>query len=297
MQTHTEGAYHASPIKRRRATADEMQARAEFFIDYATQHGPVTVRQLFYAATVAGVPGIDKTEGGYAKVQVQVLNLRRAGRLAYDDIADSSRWMRRPDTFDDLHDALRQTARFYRKSLWTGSEVEVEIWLEKNALAGVVYPVADEFDVPLMVTSGYTSETFAYQAVDALRGTGRRLVIHSLYDFDRSGKDAEASLREKVERFGAEFGVPVKFHALALTAGQIGGMNLPTRPPKASTAADRRWPYSFAAELDAIPPDTLRSMVREAIERHLPADEYRRLKRIEAAERHTLMQFVEGAVQ
>lgn len=292
-----DGIYHASPIRRRRATSAEMEARAEFLIAYATTHGPVTVRQLFYAATVADVPGIDKTEAGYAKVQTQVLALRRAGRLDYDDIADSTRWMRRPDTFDDLHDALRQTARFYRKSLWSGAEAEVEIWLEKNALAGVVYPVADDFDVPLMVTSGYTSETFAYQAVDRLRGTGRRLVIHSLYDFDRSGKDAEASLREKVERFGAEFDVSVEFHPLALTAGQIGAMNLPTRPPKAGTAADRRWPHTYAAELDAIPPDTLRDMVREAIERHLPADEYQRLKRIEAAERRTLMQFVEGAVQ
>jgi hypothetical protein len=288
--------YHASPIKRRRATATEMEARAEFLIDYATRHGPVTVRQLFYAATVADVPGIDKTEAGYCKVQTQVLALRRAGRLDYDNIADSTRWMRRPDTFEGLEDALRQTARFYRKSLWTGSAVEVEIWLEKNALAGVVYPIADEFDVPLMVTSGYTSETFCYQAVERLRGDGKTLVIYSLYDFDRSGKDAEASLREKVERFGAEFDVPVEFHPLALTAGQIGALNLPTRPPKAGTAADRRWPHAFAAELDAIPPDTLREMVRWAIERHLPADELERLKRIEAAERHTLMQFVEGAM-
>jgi hypothetical protein len=272
-----------------------MEARAEFLVDYARIHGPVTVRQLFYAATVAGVPGIDKTESGYAKVQVQVLNLRREGRLDYSEIADSTRWMRRPDTFNDLHDALRHTARFYRKSLWTGAEVEVEIWLEKNALAGVLCPVADEYDVPLMVTSGYTSETFAYQAVERMRGTGRRLAIYSLYDFDRSGKDAENSLREKVARFGAEFDVAVDFHPLALNAQQVAAMNLPTRPPKTGSAADRRWPYPFAAELDAIPPDTLRDMVRRAIGRHLPAAEFERLKLIEAAERATLMQFVEGA--
>lgn len=73
--------YTASPIKRRRATRDEMEERAEFLIGYARKHGPVTVRQLFYAATVAGIVGIDKTEAGYNKVQVQVLDLRRAGRL------------------------------------------------------------------------------------------------------------------------------------------------------------------------------------------------------------------------
>ena len=287
--------YEASPIKRRRATAAEMEARAQFFIDYAERHGPVTVRQLFYAATVANVPGIDKTEAGYSKVQTQVLALRRAGRLDYDDIADSTRWMRRPRTFDGWQDALAATARTYRKSLWSESAVEVEVWLEKNALAGVVYPVTDELDVSLMVTSGYTSETFAYEAVQRLRHTGRHLVIYSMYDFDRSGKDAEASLREKVERFGAEFDVSVEFHPLALTAQQVASMNLPTRPPKANTPADRRWPHPYAAELDAIPPDFLRDLVRFSIEEHLPTYELRRLREIEAAERRTLLHFIEGA--
>lgn len=57
--------YEASPIKRKRATKAEMEARALFFIDYARQHGPVTVRGLYYQAEVANVPGIDKTESGY----------------------------------------------------------------------------------------------------------------------------------------------------------------------------------------------------------------------------------------
>jgi hypothetical protein len=61
----TEEVYQASPIKRRRATKAEMEARAEFLISYAEAHGPVTVRQLYYRAEVEGLPGIDKTESGY----------------------------------------------------------------------------------------------------------------------------------------------------------------------------------------------------------------------------------------
>lgn len=284
--------YEASPIKRRRATAAEMEARAQFFIDYAAQHGPVTVRGLYYQAEVAGVPGIDKTESGYGKTQVQVLKLRRAGRMPYSRIADATRYMRRPRTFDGWQDALESTARLYRKSLWAESEVEVEIWLEKSALAGVIQPVTFEYDVPLMPTGGYSSETFAFEAVDDLRGTDKTLVIYSLYDFDRSGKDAEGSLREKVMRFGRDMGVPVEFNALGLTAAQVEAMKLPTRPHKRNSAADRKWPFDFAAELDAIPPDTLRDMVRAAIERHLPAWQLERLKEIEAAERETLMNFI-----
>ena len=284
--------YQASPIKRRRATAAEMEARAQFFIDYATQHGPVTVRGLYYQAEVAGVPGIDKTESGYGKTQVQVLKLRRAGRMPYSRIADATRYMRRPRTFDGWQDALESTARLYRKSLWAESDVEVEIWLEKSALAGVIQPVTFEYDVPLMPTGGYSSETFAFEAVDDLRGTDKTLVIYSLYDLDRSGKDAERSLREKVMRFGREMGVPVQFHPLGLTIEQVNAFNLPTRPHKRNSAADKKWPHDFAAELDAIPPDTLREMVRAAIERHLPAWQLERLKEVEAIERETLRQFV-----
>jgi hypothetical protein len=110
-------AYQASPIKRRRrATRDEMEERADFLIAYANEHGPVTVRGLYYQAEVHGMPGIDKDDCGYAKVQRQILNLRREGWLAYSRIADATRWMRKPTTHDGIEDALRDTARFYRKA-------------------------------------------------------------------------------------------------------------------------------------------------------------------------------------
>jgi len=72
----------ASPVNpRRRATRDEMEERAVFLIAYAATHGPATVRQLYYRAEVEGLPGIDKTESSYGKIQRQVLLLRRTGRL------------------------------------------------------------------------------------------------------------------------------------------------------------------------------------------------------------------------
>ena len=289
--------YQASLLKRSRATVGEMAERARFLIDYAEAHAPVTVRGLYYQAEVAQVAGIGKTESGYNKVQAQVLKLRREGALNYRHISDATRYMRKPQTFDGVHDALRDCAHFYRKSLWADSGERVEVWIEKSALAGVIYPVTSEYDVPLMPTGGYTSETFAYSAVDAMRGSGHRLVIYALYDFDRSGRDAAASLQEKVQRFGAEFGVPVAFHNLGLSLEQVQALGLPTREPKRGTTADRKWPHDVAAELDAIPPDTLRAMVREAIERHLPADQLDYLKRVEAMERATLLRFIEGDVE
>ena len=288
----TGAGYRTSTMRRSRATRPEMAEREVFFIDYALAHGPITVRGLYYQAEVAGLPGIDKSESGYRKVQAQVLQLRRAGRLPYAAIADATRFVRRPRTFDGWETALRETVRSYRKSLWAETGLEIEIWVEKSALAGVLYPVTEAFDVPLMCTGGFSSETFAHEAVARLRGSGCRLVAYALYDFDRSGQDAARALREKVERFGAGYGVPVTFRSLGLSHDQVVGLALPTRPPKRATTADRRWPYGVAAELDAIPPDTLRAIVRDAIEEHLPRDEFDRLKSVEALDRQTLMEFI-----
>lgn len=282
--------YGASAIRspRRRATAAEMQERAEFLVRYAVEHGPVTVRGLYYQAEVHGVPGIGKDDGSYAKVQRQVLDLRRANEMSYSDIADATRWMRKPTTHGSIQDALRDTARFYRKSLWTDADAHVEVWLEKDALAGVIYPVTSDYDVPLMVTRGYTSETFCFEAIEQRGFDTRPFHVLALYDFDRSGQDAMRSLEEKLRRFGAAKDIEVVFHHLGVTIDQIRDLRLPTRSPKRISAADKRWPYNIACELDAIPPDVLRGIVEAAINEYLPEEQLRVLKVAEDSERDLL---------
>ena len=47
----------------------------------------------------------------------------------------------------------------------------------------------------------------------------------------------------------------------------------------------------FSVELDAIPPDTLRALVRTCMEQHLPRRELKCLRQIEKAERESLLEF------
>jgi len=294
--------YEASPAKSNgRATKVEMAERAVFLIAYATAHGPVTVRQLYYRAEVEGLSGIDKTESGYDKIQRQVLLLRRAGRLPYRDIADLTRWMRKPTTFNSVQEALSDTAKTYRKALWRDAEAYVEIWCEKDALAGVIYPVTSLYDLPLMVARGFSSETFCFEAVEARVGDPRPYHVYYLGDFDRSGRDAAAALHEKLERFGIERGVEIHFVHLAIeendilevdfpnwrVRARVGNIErwLPTRPHKRKSKADQLWPYPFACELDAIEPDDLRALVRWAIEHYLPPDQLAFLQAVEQNER------------
>lgn len=286
---------HANDNKRHRGSIKEMETRARFLMDYAAKHSPVTVRQLFYAATVAGLPGIQKDDNGYNAIQQQVLKLRRAGRMPYDHIADLTRFMRKPRTHHGIAEALEETAALYRRALWRDLPWHVEVWVEKDALAGSLIPVTSKFDVPLMVCRGFTSETFAHEAVAQWADIGKTVHVYHLGDFDRSGQDAAADLEKKLAGFAAERGLRVAFERLGVTLEQIQTMDLPTREPKRKTAADMRWPHDFACELDAIPPDELRSLLRRRLENYIPDREMAALKAAEESERGLLYAFARHA--
>ena len=109
--------------------------RESLYAILADDH-PQTVRGTFYQATVAGsVPKTDKN-AGYPTVQRLLVEMRRSGEIPYSWIADSTRWMRKPTTWSSAEEALRNTARTYRRALWDGASTRVEVWVEKEALAG-----------------------------------------------------------------------------------------------------------------------------------------------------------------
>ena len=203
--------------------------------------------------------------------------------------------MRKPRTFDGVEQALADTARLYRKALWSDADAYVEVWCEKDALAGVILPVTSAYDVPLMIARGFSSETFCFEAIAQRNGDDRPYHVYYLGDFDRAGQDAARALEEKLRRFANEDGIEVIFEQVAVTEEQIVNLALPTREPKREFGADKKWPFDFACELDAIPPDDLRAIVEEAINRHLDQDQLRILKVAEADERRQLQMFCNGA--
>jgi hypothetical protein len=250
----------------------------------------MTVRQVFYQATVRGL--IEKTEAGYARVQRALADLRRTGRLPYDWIADNTRWQRKPTTWRDPETAIAEVARFYRKALWSDMDERVEIWLEKDSLAGVVYDVTDEFDVPLMVTRGYASLSYLYSAAEQIRTIGRPTFIYHFGDYDPSGQDAADKIERDLRSFAPN--VEIVFKRIAVTPQQIETWGLPGRPTKASDSRAKKF-GSISVELDAIPAPRLRRLVRAVIEQHMPADQLAVLMAAEASEREWLNAWSRGA--
>src|SRR4051794_20118596 len=238
--------YPASLIKRRSRRA-EPEARRDALLAIVDAMQPMTVRQCFYQASVRGI--VEKSEAGYAKVQTDLVLLRRAGLLPYHWLADNTRWQRKPQTFSSPQEAIAETARFYRKALWAEADCYVEIWLEKDALAGVVAPVTYEFDVPLMVARGYASLSFLHTAAEYIGSLNVPTFISHFGDFDPSGVNAGEKIEQTLRKMPPA--AEIHFERVAVTPSHIAAWDLPTRPTKTIDSRAKGF-GAVSVELDAI---------------------------------------------
>lgn len=282
-----EQVYPASQIKRKRATRSDMEARRLALLNIVAEMRPMTVRQVFYQATVRGL--VEKSEAGYSKVQTDLVHMRRSGMLPYDWLADNTRWQRKPRTFDSIQEALNDTARFYRKALWTDAGSYVEIWLEKDALAGVIQPITSLYDVPLMVARGYASLSFLHSAAEYIASLDVPTFIYHLGDYDPSGVNAGEKIEQTLRELAPA--ADIHFERIAVTRPQIAAWSLPTRPTKTTDSRSKGF-GDISVELDAIDPHQLRILVEGIIQRHLPADQLRVLQVAEESERQLLTSLV-----
>ena len=222
--------YQASHIKRHRSTKAEVEHRRYELYNIVARMHPMTVRQVFYQATVLDL--VEKAEAGYNKVQTDLVVMRRAGELPYDWLSDSTRWQRKPRSFNGVEEALHETARLYRKALWADADCYVEIWIEKDALSGVLYPITSMYDVPLMVARGYASLSFLHSAAEYISEIDVPTYIYHLGDYDPSGVNAGEKIDETLRELAPD--AEIHFERIAVTPEQIRYWRLPTRPTKTS---------------------------------------------------------------
>lgn len=245
---------------------------------------PMTVRQVFYQAVTRGL--IEKTEAQYKQTVCRLLaDMRREGEIPFGWIADNTRWQRKSRTFSGLAACLEKTASTYRRALWDNQEAYVEVWLEKEALAGVLIDVTSDWDVPLMVTRGYSSLSFLHAAAEAIASEGKPAHLYYFGDHDPSGVDIPRVVERSIRELAPE--AEVHFQVVAVTPEQIRELKLPTRPTKGTDARAASF-KGRSVEVDAIPPPKLREIAETCIVRHIDEHQLEATRRIEAQERETL---------
>jgi hypothetical protein len=161
----------------------------------------------------------------------------------------------------------------------------VEVWLEKEALSGVIFPTTADYDVPLMCAKGYPSLSFLYGAAKYITGLEVPAYIYHLGDFDPSGVNAGEKIEQTLKEMAPD--ADIIFERIAVTPEQIEDWDLPTRPTKSSDTRSKTF-GDISVELDAIAPDDLRQLVEQTINRHLPQDQLQILKIAEEDERRQL---------
>jgi hypothetical protein len=262
---------------------------------------PQTIRQVFYQMVSRGL--VDKTEQEYDGTVGRLLGeMRETDELPWEWIVDNTRWKRRPVTYTGLSGAIYALAHNYRRNLWDDAEDYVEIWVEKDALAGVLVEETDPLDVPLMVAKGYSSKTYAFGAArdiaDELERL-KRVFIYHLGDSDPSGEDAARDCEVKLRRYTSKLlfdhpEVEIHFKRVAVLDEQIERWNLPLRPNKAGDSRTKKFHrQAGSVELDAIPARELRKIVRECVEPHIDKDLHAALKIAQDGEQKYLMQWPE----
>lgn len=282
--------YEAGRIKRSRATRAEMQARYDAVFEIIQENQPTGIRFTYYRATTRGL--VAKNDSGYAKIQRAVLRMRRTGRIPWSWIVDTNRWMRKPESWGSVEEALADTAQTYRRALWRDSSTAVEVWCESESVAGVLYPVTSKWDVPLYPIKGQTSDSFAYGAAQTYRNDPRSLVIYYIGDHDPHGYEIETNLHSKlVEHSGRD---DIEFVRLACDSDDVQRLGLTGTTPKKDTYRDaltgQLVPWTGpAVEIEAIDPPDLRQWLDDWISEYIDPHALEVTKLAEESERQGLL--------
>jgi hypothetical protein len=280
-----------SPLKKYNTRLDSaaiQSAICGIFLDLKPR---LTIKQIYYALTVKGI--VPQTEAGYRQTCNQLKTMREHGIIPYDWIADNIPYTVKPITYTNLGAALDRWQLSYPRDLWANQDNHVEIWVEKNALAAVISPITMEYDVPLFVPHGYSSQSFLRDVAEGIKGIGKTPFIYYFGDYDPSGVDAVT----KTEMGLWMHGVYVNFEWVAITENQIDIFHLPVCKIKASDPCSKTLGNKPSAELDALPAPILRYLVKECIERHIDPTEWERIRLIEQLEWETLATMRQNLVQ
>lgn len=274
----------------------------EIIEGYEAEGLRLTLRQLYYQLVSRNI--IRNEEKSYKALGKLVSDARLAGLMSWDAIEDRVRVPRRPGEFAGLVQLADAAVNAYRLPRWQGQENYVELWVEKDALAGVLAPIAREYHVTMMVNRGYSSQSAMYEAGlrfasesktsifeldpnapkpkvknrESIPIGARRISsdppgvfareLHLLYlgDHDPSGEDMVRDVRERLEMFSGE---RIHVKKVALTMAQVDAYNPPPNPAKLSDSRAASYVAKHGDEsweVDAIPPNELAKIIRKALD-------------------------------
>lgn len=232
--------------------------------DYHQQGFNLTLRQVYYQLVARGY--IPNNERSYKNLGNLINDGRLAGLIDWYAIIDRTRSLRKNSHWEQPSDVICSAKYSYMLDRWEGQPNYVEVWVEKDALVGIVGQICEELDVPYFSCRGYTSQSemwIASQRFIEQDFRESRTIIH-LGDHDPSGIDMTRDIQDRLTMFGAD----VNVKRVALTMEQIRTYNPPPNPTKLSDARASGYieEYGYECwELDALEPSVITELIKTEV--------------------------------
>lgn len=272
-------------MRRKWSWTTEQERRAAEVVEVVESlkpYWPLTLRQIYYRLVAAGK--IANTRSRYNMLSKLVKWMRIDDRLSWDALEDRSRRVTDKKGFASVDDFIEQEMEWmfdgYSRCLVQGQAKHIEVWVEKDALAGIFENVVYPYCIRAVVCRGYQSVTFLadfYNRAEQAMMNGQDVVVLYFGDLDPSGVQMlEASIQTLEDELDL---YDVEFKRVGLNPEHIEQYNLPSDPEAAKLSDPRYRKYALryghvAVELDAVHPSDLEGMIRNSIVNELDMEDF-----------------------
>lgn len=240
----------------------------QIIFEYDKQGLDLTLRQLYYQFVARGL--LRNSQSEYNRLGSIISDGRLCGLLPWDKLVDRTRGLSGHETYETPKAFLKEVIPQYKRDLWQDQAWRPEVWVEKEALTGVVSGICSQLRVDFFACRGYNSQSEQWRAGQRLAqyiSKGQRPIIFHLGDHDPSGIDMTRDNRERLEMFA---GTPVIVQRLGLNMDQVEELQPPPNPTKLSDSRAEGYVQRFGYEsweLDALDPTYIRNLIDDAVTR------------------------------
>lgn len=261
------------------ATLSIIDQANEIIEEYEADDLRLTLRQLYYQFVSRDM--LENTQRAYKRLGSIISDGRLAGLIDWRAIEDRTRNLKSNSHWSNPGEIVRAAARSFKLDHWEGQEFRPEVWIEKEALVGVIDKICEELDVPYFACKGYVSQSemwVASQRFDNTHYDGQMPLIIHLGDHDPSGIDMTRDIFDRQNLFLRDVDCSVK--RIALNMDQIKQYNPPPNPAKLTDTRCSGYIAKYGSnswELDALEPKVLRDLIKNTVLEHRDNDIYNKV--------------------
>ena len=234
----------------------------------------LTLRQLYYQLVSKDI--IPNKVNEYGKLSKLLTKARMGGMIDWEIIEDRIRRPQKKGEWTSVNDILESAINQYRGDRWEDQETYLEVWIEKDALSGIVSKVTEKYHINLMVNRGYSSASAMYDAskrIQEATNLGKQCYIIYLGDLDPSGEDMVRDIEDRL----TEFECMVDVIKIGLTIEQVRKLNPPPNPAKENDPRAKDYIKKYGStswEVDALEPKYLIKLVEKNIIKRMDLEKY-----------------------